>query len=164
MSSTANHSHSVLFVCLGNICRSTMAEGIFQHLVQQRGLKDKWLIDSAGTGDWHIGKSPDDRTMQVLKKNGIKGYKHSGRLITEDDFTTFEYIFGMDHANITDINDIAPANSTAKISLLGSYDPQKELIIEDPYFAYNHNKNAFNEVYEQCMRCCTAFLDSVSKD
>lgn len=95
-----------------------------------------------------------------------------------------------------DINDIAPENSTAKISLLGSYDPQKELIIEDPYFAYvcfivyiynklvlsfvqadlfglkhfihplfqNHNKNAFNEVYEQCMRCCTAFLDSVSQD
>uniref|UniRef100_A0A0B7B9D2 Low molecular weight phosphotyrosine protein phosphatase n=1 Tax=Arion vulgaris TaxID=1028688 RepID=A0A0B7B9D2_9EUPU len=154
--------HSVLFVCLGNICRSTMAEGVFEHLVKQRGLQDQWVIDSAGTGSWHVGYPPDERTMAVLKKKGVHGYKHSGRLITKKDFTTFEYIFGMDHENISDISELTPANSTAKVGLLGEYDPQKELIIEDPYFTYSRNKNAFNEVYEQCLRCCTAFLDSVS--
>jgi low molecular weight phosphotyrosine protein phosphatase len=154
--------HSVLFVCLGNICRSTMAEGIFEHLVKQRGLQNQWLIDSAATGDWHVGGSPDSRTMNELKRNGVDGYKHTVRLITKKDFTTFHYIFGMDHQNISDIKELAPANSTAKIVLLGEYDPEKVLIIEDPYFAYSRNKRAFIEVYEQCLRCCTAFLDAVS--
>ncbi|CAL1541328.1 unnamed protein product [Lymnaea stagnalis] len=158
----STQKRSVLFVCLGNICRSTMAEGIFQHLVKQREISDKWIIDSAGTGSWHIGCPPDERTMKVLKKNGINNYKHLGRLITEEDFTNFEFIFGMDHANISDIKDLAPANSLAKISLLGEYDPQNELIIEDPYFTYSGNKNAFNEVYDQCLRCCTTFLDTVT--
>ncbi|XP_055901277.1 low molecular weight phosphotyrosine protein phosphatase-like [Biomphalaria glabrata] len=159
---TEQQKRSVLFVCLGNICRSTMAEGILHHLVKQRGIADNWIIDSAGTGSWHVGCPPDDRTMTVLKKNGVRDYHHLGRLITEEDFTSFEFIFGMDHSNIADISDLAPEESTAKIALLGEYDPQKELIIEDPYFAYRNNKNAFNEVYEQCLRCCTAFLDSVS--
>ncbi|GFR90755.1 low molecular weight phosphotyrosine protein phosphatase [Elysia marginata] len=80
----AAQKHSVLFVCLGNICRSTMAEGIFQHLIKERGLSASWTIDSAGTGSWHIGSPPDSRTMQVLKKNGIADYNHRGRLVKPD--------------------------------------------------------------------------------
>ncbi|RUS86409.1 hypothetical protein EGW08_005859 [Elysia chlorotica] len=157
----AAEKHSVLFVCLGNICRSTMAEGIFQHLIKEKGLSTAWTIDSAGTGSWHIGSPPDSRTMQVLKKNGIGDYHHRGRLITKEDFNKFEYIFGMDHENMGDITEMKPKNSTAKCLLLGEFDPQKELTVQDPYFTHGTNKNAFNEVYDQCHRCCVAFLDSL---
>merc|ERR1711879_1028636 len=122
----AAKKRSVNFVCLGNICRSTMAEGIFQHLVEQRGLKDQWSIDSSGTGAWHIGSPPHEGTMRELRRNGITGYKHRGRQICPDDFKTFEFIFGMDHDNIEDIKEVAPKDSTAKILLLGSFDPKKD--------------------------------------
>ncbi|GFR90760.1 low molecular weight phosphotyrosine protein phosphatase [Elysia marginata] len=82
--------------------------------------------------------------------------------ITKDDFKNFEYIFGMDHENMEDIGEMKPKGGTAKCMLLGEYDPQKELTVQDPYFTHGQNKNAFNEVYDQCHRCCVAFLDSLN--
>ena len=82
-------------------------------------------------------------------------------MLTEEDFTKFEYIFGMDNANIRDINEIRPANATAKVELLGSYDPTGELIIEDPY--YGRGEKGFEKNYEQCLRACEAFLDKLEK-
>ncbi|CAL1541327.1 unnamed protein product [Lymnaea stagnalis] len=154
--------HSVLFVCFGNTCRSTMAEGIFQHLVKQRGISDKWIIDSAGIGSWFINCPPNERTMRVLEKNGISDYKHLGRQITEEDFRKFEFIFGMDHGNVEDLKQLAPPNSTAMISLLGEWDPQKELVIRDPYFEPSSNNHVFDKVYAQCLRCCKKILECVS--
>merc|ERR1712142_1185248 len=98
--------------------------------------------------------------MAVLQKNGINDYTHACRQICTKDFTDFDYIFGFDQENIDNINEVAPRNATAKVMLLGSFDPLKELIIEDPYWTVSHNKNAFHEVYDQCLRCCTAFLNS----
>ncbi|PCG89371.1 Protein-tyrosine phosphatase, low molecular weight, mammalian [Penicillium occitanis (nom. inval.)] len=96
---------SVLFVCLGNICRSTMAEGVFRSLCssspQYGDLIDE--IDSSGTGAYHAGDSPDYRTMATLKQHGITNYNHSARKITKEDFRKFDYILAMDEYNLKDL-------------------------------------------------------------
>uniref|UniRef100_A0A1W7RA87 Low molecular weight phosphotyrosine protein phosphatase n=1 Tax=Hadrurus spadix TaxID=141984 RepID=A0A1W7RA87_9SCOR len=147
----------VLFVCLGNICRSPIAEAVFAHLAKEKGVLTKWAIDSAATGDWHIGKKPDKRAIACMEKHGIV-MNHRARQLCGDDFEKFDYIFGMDNNNIEDIKDFAPSKSyKAKIELLGSYDPKNELIIRDPY--YDSGAEGFEVVYQQCVRCCKSFLD-----
>ncbi|VIO87110.1 Uncharacterized protein BM_BM7198 [Brugia malayi] len=91
---------SALFVCLGNICRSPMAEGICLDLIKKKGLEDKWIVDSAAVASFHIGKSPDKRAMATLARHGIKDYEHKVRQVTDSDFRDFDYIFGMDEENI----------------------------------------------------------------
>ncbi|XP_042789737.1 low molecular weight phosphotyrosine protein phosphatase isoform X5 [Panthera leo] len=112
-------SKSVLFVCLGNICRSPIAEAVFRKLVTEQNLSDN---------------------------------------VTKEDFATFDYILCMDESNLRDLNRKSNhiKNCKAKIELLGSYDPQKQLIIEDPYYG---NESDFETVYQQCVRCCRAFLE-----
>lgn len=116
-----------------------------------------WLCDSAATADYNVGCPPDRRTIQVLEKNGIKGYKHRARLITDEDFNKFDMIFGMDHANISDLEDLKPRGRChSRLHLLGEWDPNKETIIKDPYFL--PGMEPFDEVFAQCMRCITAYL------
>ncbi|XP_035221179.1 low molecular weight phosphotyrosine protein phosphatase-like [Stegodyphus dumicola] len=155
----AVNKKSALFVCLGNICRSPIAEAVFSHYVRERGLSDKWHIDSAATSDYHTGKNPDRRARQCMEKHSIP-MQHKARQITADDFKTFDFIFGMDENNIKDLKRLAPKNSTAKIELLGDYDPEGPCIIRDPY--YDDDDEGFEEVYQQCARCCKAFLDKES--
>ncbi|XP_076340790.1 low molecular weight phosphotyrosine protein phosphatase-like isoform X2 [Tachypleus tridentatus] len=147
---------SVLFVCLGNICRSPIAEAVFAHIARQRGVLDQWIIDSAATGDWHVGCQPDKRARNCMKKYGIE-MNHKARLVHEDDFNNFDYVFGMDENNINDLKEIAPRSYRAELELLGKYDPEGELIIQDPY--YDRGDKGFERVYEQCIRCCNNFLD-----
>lgn len=158
--SATSKKRGVLFVCLGNICRSPIGEAVFQHLIEERNLTDRWFTDSAATAGYHVGRSPDSRARSVLKRHGIET-KHKARVLKAEDFTTFEYIFGMDRENIRNINSKRPANATAKVELLGSYDPQGQLIIEDPY--YESGEEGFETNYEQCLRSCTAFLDKMEK-
>ncbi|XP_076471409.1 low molecular weight phosphotyrosine protein phosphatase-like [Babylonia areolata] len=159
MAASGANKRSVLFICLGNICRSTIAEAIFQHLVAERGETDKWIIDSAATADYNIGRPPDKRTMATLEKNGIKGYKHKARLLTKEDYRKFDIIFGMDEENMSDLEHLKPDKSCrAKLQMLGNWDPQKDKIIVDPYFL--QGMGPFDKVYEQCLRCLTAFLDA----
>ncbi|KAG8177934.1 hypothetical protein JTE90_000797 [Oedothorax gibbosus] len=150
---------SALFVCLGNICRSPIAEAVFAHFVREAGLTDKWLIDSAATADYHTGKLPDRRARQCMESHSIP-MDHRARPVRAEDFTKFDYIFGMDENNISDLKDLAPKHYTAKIELLGDYDPQGPCIIRDPY--YDDGSEGFEEVYKQCMRCCKAFLEKES--
>ncbi|KAL3052494.1 hypothetical protein OYC64_005106 [Pagothenia borchgrevinki] len=149
-------SKSALFVCLGNICRSPIAEAVFRKMATDAGVVDKWVIDSAATSDWNTGSSPDARGLACLRKHGIES-SHSARQVTKDDFMSFDYILCMDESNLSELNRKAKAvkNSSAKIELLGSYDPDKQLIINDPYYGSDED---FEKVYEQCVRCCTAFL------
>lgn len=94
----------VLFVCLGNICRSPIAEATFRELVQQRGLEDQISCDSAGTAGYHIGQLPDQRTMKNAEKHGLK-LTHRGRKLSAADLDAFDHIVVMDEANFKDVND-----------------------------------------------------------
>lgn len=147
---------SVMFVCLGNICRSPMAEAVFKEAAKQKGVDNKWYAESAGTGGWHVGCSPDDRTMTVLRDNNIQ-FKHSAQQLTTEDFNRFDFIFGMDQSNMNDLNRKKPKGSKAQLLLLGSFDPSGDSIIQDPY--YDSDTKGFEKCYQQCMRSCISFLD-----
>ncbi|XP_059111601.1 low molecular weight phosphotyrosine protein phosphatase-like [Peromyscus eremicus] len=148
---------SVLFMQLGNICQSPTAEAFFRKLVNDENVPDNWRIDSAATSTYEVGKPPDYRGQSCMRKYGIP-MNHVARQITKEDFATFDYILCMDESNLRDLNRRSNQvkNCKAKIKLLGSCDPQKQLIIEDPYYG---NDSDFEAVYQQCLRCCKAFLE-----
>ncbi|KAM3444193.1 hypothetical protein MY4824_000082 [Beauveria thailandica] len=153
---------SILFVCLGNICRSTMAEGIFRHLAQKPEWKDKiGRIDSCGTAAYHTGDSPDDRTMATLEENGITDYHHSARRFATSDFEKFDYIFAMDRSNLSDLVRLQRGNPDAKarVMLFGEYSGAgKAEIVNDPYYG---GDVGFKRAFEQCTRFSQNFLAEV---
>ncbi|XP_040016305.1 low molecular weight phosphotyrosine protein phosphatase isoform X1 [Gasterosteus aculeatus] len=151
---------SALFVCLGNICRSPIAEAVFRKMAADAGVVEKWRIDSAATSNYEIGNPPDHRGQACMKRHGVP-MQHVARKVTNDDFMTFEYILCMDESNLSELNRRANLvkNAVAKVELLGSYDPKKQRIIEDPYYGSDED---FEKVYEQCVRCCKAFLEKNS--
>ncbi|XP_058033691.1 low molecular weight phosphotyrosine protein phosphatase isoform X4 [Ahaetulla prasina] len=132
----AGQTKSVLFVCLGNICRSPIAEAVFRKLVTEENLENKWIIDSGAVSDWNVGRYPDPRALNCLRNHEIET-AHKARQVTKDDFLSFDYILCMDESNL-------------------NYDPEKQLIIEDPYYG---NDEDFETVYQQCLRCCKEFLE-----
>ncbi|XP_072494425.1 low molecular weight phosphotyrosine protein phosphatase-like [Notamacropus eugenii] len=139
-------TRSMLFVCLSNICRSPIAKAVFRKFVAEQNILDKWRIDSEATSTYEIGNSHDYRGQTCMKKHGI-AMNHFARQITKKDFLTFDYILRMDESNLRDLNRkvIQVKNCKAKIELLGSYEPQKQLIIEDSYYG---NDSDFETVYE----------------
>ncbi|XP_029420493.1 low molecular weight phosphotyrosine protein phosphatase isoform X2 [Nannospalax galili] len=140
-----------------NICRSPIAEAVFRKLVTDGNISINWAIDSSAVSDWNVGRAPDPRAVSCLRNHGIST-AHKARQITKEDFATFDYILCMDESNLRDLNRKSNQvkNCRAKIELLGSYDPQKQLIIEDPYYGKDSD---FELVYQQCLRCCKAFLE-----
>src|SRR5437016_7552390 len=127
-----NGSVRVLFVCLGNIGRSPMAEAAFLRHVHEQGLDQKIHADSAGTGHWHLGEPPHPDTRRILEKEGIE-YSGRARLITPEDLQRFDYIVPMDSANLRDVKAMGP--SRARIALLMSFAPdQGHHDVPDPYY------------------------------
>lgn len=123
----------ILFVCLGNICRSPLAEAAMRRQVQAAGLKIE--LDSAGTGHWHIGKPPDARAQAVAAANGVDISGLRARQICEADFRDFSHIFAMDHDNLADLLASAPDDATAQISLFLDQIPGREGdCVADPYY------------------------------
>lgn len=126
---------SVLFVCLGNICRSPTADGVFRKLVADAGLQDLIEIDSAGTAAWHIGKSPDPRTQEAAASRGYDLSELRARQAVVEDFYEYDHILAMDLSNLENLQQIQPADATARLGLFLDYAPQlgiKE--VPDPYY------------------------------
>ncbi|WP_243291630.1 low molecular weight protein-tyrosine-phosphatase [Bacillus sp. FJAT-47783] len=150
----------VLFVCLGNICRSPMAEAIFRDLVKKEGLENQIEIDSAGTGDWHIGKPPHEGTQNILKLNEISYEGLKARQVAEKDLEEFDYIIGMDTQNIGNLRRLARNKKTGRIHRLLDYVKDADLVdVPDPYFTGN-----FEEVYEMVVEGCKALLGEIKKE
>ena len=126
---------SVLFVCLGNICRSPTAHGVFQGMVDASGLGDVIAVDSAGTGDWHIGRSPDQRTAQVAASRGYDLSELRARLVTGEDFDQFDYVIAMDRANLQNLESMRPPHFSGYLGLFLDFacgDSHSE--VPDPYY------------------------------
>src|SRR5690554_4618097 len=109
---------SILMVCLGNICRSPTAHGVMEHLVAEAGLQDHISIDSAGTGDWHIGRQPDPRTQAAALRRGYDLSNQRARQVQVEDFQRFDYVLAMDKQNYKDLVAIAPADLAHKVTML----------------------------------------------
>ncbi|MBQ0831398.1 low molecular weight protein-tyrosine-phosphatase [Marinobacter sp.] len=125
---------SVLFVCLGNICRSPTAEGVFRKLVEQAGLQEQIYIDSCGTSNWHIGKGPDSRSMETAGKRGVDLSGLKARQFTEKDLDTFDYVVVMDRQNLADVKDIWHQNGGTKPTLFLEYGSSELAEVPDPYY------------------------------
>lgn len=133
MSQDAEPIPSVLFVCLGNICRSPMAEGALRAMSEKTGLKVR--IDSAGIGDYHVGDAPDLRAIEIARRDGVDISHQRARQVKPRDFHEFTHVFAMDTANIAGINGRAPRDGTAKIALmLDAVEGRQGQSIKDPYY------------------------------
>jgi protein-tyrosine phosphatase len=139
----------ILMVCLGNICRSPLAEG----LLASKLPKNKFIVDSAGTGNYHIGKQPDKRSIQTAQKNGIDITNQRGRQFTSSDFDYFDYIFVMDGSNYDDVVELAKKESDKnKVDMiLNQLFPGENVDVPDPYYGL---QNGFDMVYEMLDESC----------
>ena len=147
----------VLFVCLGNICRSPMAEAIFEHEVKKRGLSLKISVDSAGTGNWHIGHPPHEGTRKLLDEKGISHAGLVARQIKEHDFDTFNYIIAMDLTNKSEIEKLKSEVPDGQVFTLLEFIPKSEIKeVPDPYYTGN-----FEEVFELVTEGCHYLLNYI---
>jgi protein-tyrosine phosphatase len=145
----------ILFVCLGNICRSPAAEGVMQHLLVEAGLADHVVLDSAGTGAWHVGQAADRRMRQAAARRGIE-LTSLARQVTPADFEQFDWIFAMDSSNVADLRGMAPVAHRGKIRLFRDLDPDGPgEDVPDPYYG---EADGFDEVLDIVTRAGRALL------
>ena len=147
----------VLFVCLGNICRSPMAEAIMKDLVEKEGLKDQISVDSAGTGSWHIGEPPHQGTKRKLEEYGIKTEGIVARQFSKEDLETFDYIIGMDRSNIQNIFQITGVPEHPKVMRLLDLTHFKK-DVPDPYYTGD-----FQETYDLVSEGCRVLLEKIKQ-
>jgi protein-tyrosine phosphatase len=150
----------VLFVCMGNICRSPTAEGVMRGLLRDAGLEDSFELDSAGTGCWHDGSAPDARATEVARRRGIP-LTGSARQVRRQDFATYDLILAMDRVNLRELVRMAPDDAArAKIRLLREFDPDSagapDLDVPDPYYG---GPEGFDHVLDQIVAACRGLLE-----
>ena len=150
----------ISFVCLGNICRSPLAQGVFQDLVNREKINQKIFVSSAGTGNWHIGNLPDERMRQTAQSKGIK-LESRAQQFQSKDFNRFNLILAMDHSNLIRLSEIAPSSLPPdKLMLFRSFDPESndDQDVPDPYYG---GAKGFEEVYSMVKRTCPPLLDYI---
>jgi protein-tyrosine phosphatase len=152
----AHQTIGVLFVCLGNICRSPLAEGLFLHHIEKAGLSHRFRVESAGTGAWHVGHRPDRRSLAIAERRGI-ALPSLARQVATQDFHEFTYILCMDADNLHDLRRAAPRASHAEIALVRAFDPEAEPGAEVPD-PYHGGESDFENVYLMLDRACAGFL------
>lgn len=154
--------YKILFVCLGNICRSPAAEGIFKDVVEKAGLSDRFEIDSAGTGRYHIGQLPDSRMRRQASKRGIT-LDHRCRQVTDDDFDHFDMIIGMDDSNISNLRRMAPTvEAQKKIHRMAEFIDHSRFALDyvpDPYY---EGTEGFELVLDLLESSCVYLLNSIT--
>jgi protein-tyrosine phosphatase len=150
----------ILFVCMGNICRSPTAEGVMRSLLREEGLEDEIEIDSAGTGGWHAGDPPDARATEAAARRGIV-LEGAARQVRPSDFEEYDLLLAADRENLYDLREIAPSEEAReKVRLLRSFDPASrgDLDVPDPYFG---GADGFEEVLDLVQAACRGLLEDV---
>ncbi len=151
----------VLFVCLGNICRSPTAEGVFRALIREAGLEDEYVVDSAGTGSWHIGQSPDARAAAACSRHGIDISAHRARQVRAEDFENFDWILACDEENLADLNRMKPAASRARTALLMPFAGNPaDRVVPDPYYG---GAADFESTVHRAQHACRGLLAALQK-
>ncbi len=152
----------LLFVCLGNICRSPTAEGVMRDLVAREGLEDEMEIDSAGTGAWHVGSAPDSRATAAASGRGVT-LEGQARKVTPADFEEFDLILAMDRSNLHDLRQLAAdEEQREKVRLLREFDPasdgEPDLDVPDPYYG---GERGFEDVFDFVQAACEGLLAQI---
>ena len=148
----------ICFVCLGNICRSPTAEAVMRHLVKQAGMSDRIAVESAGTGDWHIGDARDRRSQAVGRARGIP-LSGTAQQFTSEDFDRYDHVIAMDRTNRAELLRMARDDGDkAKVRMLRSFDATapKDADVPDPYYG---GPSGFEDVFDICERACRGLLE-----
>ena len=152
--------HRILFVCMGNICRSPTAEGVFRSMVERRGIAERFHIDSAGTGNWHVGNPPDQRACQAARERGIDIAGLRARQVDTGDFELFDLVIAMDQSNRIALFDLAGEPHRSKVRLMLEYSEQRlGEDVPDPYYGGDHG---FDLVLDLIEEACENLLDELN--
>ncbi len=151
---------SILFVCMGNICRSPTAEGVFRHYVSEAGLGESVSIDSAGTHAYHVGEPPDSRAMAAAERRGMSLQGIRARRVADEDFERFDYVIAMDEDNLMRLRDQAPQEHHTKLSLFLEYSSSSEREVPDPYYG---GAAGFERVLDLVEDASRGLLETLSK-
>jgi len=157
MSLTNSKPQSILFVCLGNICRSPTAHGVFESMLVNSGLDQHISVDSAGTGAYHVGNKPDSRMMKAAKNRGFDLSYLRARAVHQNDFEDFDLILAMDEANYEDLLEICPSHNQHKVQMFLRYAKNTSVkFVPDPYYG---GPEGFEEVLDLVEKSCQGLIN-----
>lgn len=156
---TKENPFKIVFVCLGNICRSPTAEGVFQHLVNERGLQSYFYVDSAGTSAYHIGEAANSKSRMTAREHGIE-LRSRARRFEQDDLNEFDLVVAMDRENLKNIRALEGESPfSARIIMMRDYDPEPDDgEVPDPYYG---GMDGFERVFQIVKRSCENLLDEL---